>query len=43
MMIARIIKGLKAAGWTAEKINNLIIYIATGEEQYKPEPENKTE
>ena len=33
---ARIILGLRAAGWSAEDINNFILYIETGEEKYMP-------
>ena len=33
---ARMILGLRAAGWTEEEINDFILYIETGEEQYKP-------
>jgi hypothetical protein len=39
---ARLVLGLRAAGWSEKKINDFILYIETGEEQYKPEPdENK--
>ena len=34
--IARLILGLRAAGWSEEKINNFLLYIESGEEQYKP-------
>lgn len=33
---ARIILGLRAAGWNEKDINDFILYIETGEEQYKP-------
>jgi len=33
---ARMILGLRAAGWDEKKINDFILYIETGEEQYKP-------
>ena len=33
---ARIIIGLRAAGWDEKKINDFILYVETGEEQYKP-------
>ena len=38
---ARLILGLRAAGWSEKKINDFILYVETGEEQYKPEPDNK--
>ena len=34
----RLIEALQSAGWTAEDIINLIKYIESGEEQYKPKP-----
>lgn len=34
--VARVILGLRAAGWTEEEINNFLLWIETGEEQYKP-------
>ena len=33
---ARLILGLRAAGWDEKSINDFILYIETGEEQYKP-------
>ena len=33
---ARIIIGLRAAGWDEKDINDFILYVETGEEQYKP-------
>ena len=33
---ARIILGLRAAGWDEKAINNFILWVETGEEQYKP-------
>ena len=38
---ARLVLGLRAAGWTEKKINDFILYIETGEDQYKPEPDVK--
>lgn len=32
----RLIEALQSAGWTAEEIINLIKYIGSGDEQYKP-------
>ena len=33
---SRVILGLHAAGWSEKEINDFILYIETGEEQYKP-------
>ena len=33
---ARLILGLRAAGWTEQQINDFILFIESGEEQYKP-------
>lgn len=33
---ARIILGLRAAGWNEKDINDFILWVETGEEQYKP-------
>ena len=33
---ARLILGLRAAGWSEKKINDFLLYIESGEEQYKP-------
>lgn len=38
---ARLVLGLRAAGWSEKKINDFILYIETGEEQYKPEPDRQ--
>lgn len=34
--IARLILGLRAAGWDEKKVNDFPPYIESGEEQYKP-------
>lgn len=34
--VARLILGLRAAGWNDEQINDFLLWIETGEEQYKP-------
>lgn len=34
----RLIEALQAVGWTSDDIINLIKYIESGEEQYKPKP-----
>lgn len=33
---ARLILGLRAAGWSDEKNNNFMLYMRSGGEQYKP-------
>ena len=37
----RLIVALQSAGWTAEEIINLIKYVESGEELYKPKPRQK--
>ena len=39
----RLIEALQSAGWTAEEIINLIKYIESGDEQYKPKAKSKEE
>ena len=39
--MARLILGLRSAGWDEEKINNFILFIESGEEQYKPGEDKK--
>lgn len=38
--MTRFILGLRAAGWDEKSINDLMLFIGTGEEKYKPKPEN---
>lgn len=38
--ISRLILGLRAAGWSEKQINNFMLFIESGEEQYKPTPKN---
>ena len=38
--IYRLIEGLESAGWTAEEIINLIKFVGSGQEQYRPKPKN---
>jgi hypothetical protein len=38
--IARLIEGLRSAGWEEKKINDFLLYIESGSEEYKPK-ENK--
>jgi len=33
---SRLILGLRAAGWSEKEINDFILYIELGDEQYKP-------
>ena len=37
----RLIEALRSAGWTSEEIINLIQYVESGDEQYKPKPHQK--
>ena len=34
--VARLIEGLRAAGWSEKKINDFLLFIETGKEEYKP-------
>ena len=36
--VARLLLGLRAAGWSEKDINDFMLYIESGEEQYKPKP-----
>ena len=38
---ARLILGLRAKGMSDTEITNLILFVETGEEQYKPKKESK--
>lgn len=40
---ARLILGLRAAGWSEKEINDFLLYVATGDEHYKPVPKEVTE
>lgn len=37
---SRVILGLRAAGWDEKDINDFILWVETGEEQYKPKEKN---
>lgn len=39
--VARLLLGLRAAGWTEKEINDFVLYIGSGEEQYKPKAKNE--
>lgn len=34
--MSRLIIGLRSAGWTDTEINNFVLWVESGEEQYKP-------
>ena len=34
--VARLLLGLRAAGWSGKEINDFVLYIGSGDEQYKP-------
>lgn len=38
---SRIILGLRAAGWDEKSINDFILWVETGEEQYKPKEQER--
>ena len=38
---ARLILGLRAAGWSEKKINDFILFIESGDEQYRPNKDGK--
>ena len=37
---ARLILGLRAAGWDEKRINDFMLYIESGDEQYKQKKDN---
>lgn len=39
--VARLLIGLRADGWSEKKINDFLLFIATGDEQYKPNGEKE--
>ena len=41
--VARLVLGLRAAGWSEKEINDFVLYIESGEEQYKPKPKKGTD
>lgn len=41
--MTRFILGLRAAGWSEKEINDFILYIESGEEQYKPKAKEPSE
>lgn len=40
---SRMILGLRSAGWSEKEINDFLLYIESGEEQYKPKQKEKAE
>lgn len=40
---ARLILGLRAAGWSEKAINDFMLYIDSGEDKYMPKPDNLNE
>lgn len=38
---ARLILGLRSAGWSEKKINDFILFIESGDEQYRPKCDDK--
>ena len=40
---SRVILGLRAAGWKDKDITDFILYVETGDEQYKPKAIKKDE
>lgn len=40
---SRLILALRAKGWTDTEINDLILYLETGSEQYKPKEVKATQ
>ena len=37
---ARLILGLRASGWDEKRINDFMLYIESGDEQYKPKKDS---
>lgn len=37
---SRVFLGLRAAGWDEKRINDFILWIESGDPQYKPEPDD---
>ena len=38
---SRFIKGLRSAGWTEKEINDFMLYIESGEEEFMPKPKKE--
>lgn len=39
--MTRLLLGLRDAGWSEKKINDFLIWIESGEEQYRPKKEKE--
>ncbi len=39
--VARLIDALRSAGWTEKQINDLFMYVESGNEEYKPIKDKK--
>lgn len=39
----RFFEGLRSAGWSEKKINRFLHYLKTGEDQYRPKPDQQAE
>lgn len=37
---SRLILGLRSKGWSNTEITDFILWVETGDEQYRPKPEN---
>lgn len=40
--VARLLLGLRAAIWFEKEINDFVLYIESGEEQYRPKQKENT-
>ena len=40
--MTRFILGLRSKGWDEKEINDFMLFIASGEEKYKPKPDDNT-
>lgn len=38
---SRLILGLRSKGWTNTEITDFILWVETGDEQYRPRPEER--
>ena len=41
--VSRLLLGLRAAGWAEKKIIDFMLYIESGDEQYKPSPDQASQ
>ena len=40
-IMARLIIALRSAGWDEKKINDLMLYLESGDDQYRPKADEK--